>query len=60
MTFDFRSGWKALEESLSEVLKRFSVNNLKSGNFGTLVRIFLDRQSELKASVETNRQAILP
>ena len=49
-----RSDWKELEESAEELLKRFAINNLKSGNFGSLVQIFLTRCGELQTSLEAD------
>ena len=50
-----KSGWIELESIMDESLRRFAVNNLKSGNFGALVQIFLTRSAELESSLETNR-----
>jgi hypothetical protein len=52
--FAFRLEWQELEETLEETLKRFVTNNLKSGNLGALVQIFLWRAGELKAAIDEN------
>ncbi|XP_052084665.1 dymeclin-like [Mytilus californianus] len=43
---------KLLEESTVSVCKNLAINNAKSGNFGSLVRNFLVRATELKASAQ--------
>lgn len=43
---------KLLEESTSAVCKNLAINNARSGNFGSLVRNFLVRATELKASAQ--------
>ncbi|KAJ8311402.1 hypothetical protein KUTeg_010757 [Tegillarca granosa] len=43
---------KLLEESTSGLCKNFAIHNCKSGNFGALVRNFLVRATELKASAQ--------
>ncbi|XP_063437698.1 dymeclin-like [Mytilus trossulus] len=43
---------KLLEESTVSVCKNLAINNAKSGNFGSLVRTFLVRATELKASAQ--------
>ncbi len=55
----FRSEWKQLEENCEDLLKRLSVNNLKSGNFGSLIDVFLARQAELAPSLETDEYGSL-
>ena len=47
-----------MEDALETPLKRFCTNNLKSGNFGALVEVFLARKEELSASLEADRQAL--
>ena len=49
-----RLEWRQLEAALDELLKRFMLNNLKSGNFGVLLQIFLQKQRELQDSVMTD------
>lgn len=46
------SDGKLLEESTSSICKGVAINNCKSGNFGALIRNFLVRATELKASVQ--------
>ncbi|KAI0209934.1 Dymeclin [Lamellibrachia satsuma] len=41
---------RLLEESTSIICKNFAINNCQTGNFGSLIRVFLGRASELKAS----------
>ena len=41
-----------LEESTVGICKNFVVNNCQTGNFGSLVRVFLTRSAELKTSVQ--------
>lgn len=48
----FSSDGKLLEESTSSICKGVAINNCKSGNFGALIRNFLVRATELKASVQ--------
>ena len=52
----FRLEWRRLEEVVETPLKRFCTNNLKSGNFGSLVDVFLARKEELTASLEADRR----
>lgn len=47
-----RSEWHQLEDLMEELLRRFAVNNLKTGNLGSLIQIFLSRQRELRSSLE--------
>ena len=42
-----------MESTLEELLKRLALNNFKSGNFGVLIQIFLQKQKELEDSVKT-------
>ncbi|KAL4216561.1 hypothetical protein ACF0H5_024284 [Mactra antiquata] len=44
---------KLLEESTALTCKNLAINNCKTGNFGALIRTFLVRCTELKASTET-------
>uniref|UniRef100_K1PRE0 Dymeclin n=1 Tax=Magallana gigas TaxID=29159 RepID=K1PRE0_MAGGI len=46
------SDGKLLEESTSSICKGVAINNCRSGNFGALIRNFLVRATELKASVQ--------
>ncbi|KAH3746684.1 dymeclin-like [Dreissena polymorpha] len=46
------SDGKLLEESTSLTCKNLAINNCKTGNFGSLVRTFLIRCTELKASAQ--------
>jgi hypothetical protein len=46
------SDGKLLEESTSSICKSVAIHNCKSGNFGALIRNFLVRATELKASVQ--------
>jgi hypothetical protein len=39
-----------LEESTLVICKNLAINNCQTGNFGSLVRVFLTRATELKAS----------
>ncbi|XP_013418845.1 dymeclin [Lingula anatina] len=43
---------RLLEESISGICKNLAINNFQSGNFGALVRVFLIRAAELKASTQ--------
>ncbi|KAK3095350.1 hypothetical protein FSP39_013559 [Pinctada imbricata] len=43
---------KLLEESTSSICKNLAIHNTKSGNFGALIRNFLVRATELKASAQ--------
>ncbi|XP_013380447.1 dymeclin-like [Lingula anatina] len=43
---------RLLEESISGICKNMAINNFQSGNFGALVRVFLIRAAELKASTQ--------
>ncbi|XP_060608390.1 dymeclin-like isoform X2 [Ruditapes philippinarum] len=47
------SDGKLLEESTALTCKNLAINNCKTGNFGSLIRAFLIRCTELKASTET-------
>ncbi len=49
-----RAEWRHLEEDAEDLLKRFAANNPKSGNFGSLVDIFLSRSAELQSSLESD------
>ena len=40
---------------MEELLRRFTVNNLKTGNLGSLVQVFVARQREMRASLEADR-----
>lgn len=48
----FSSDAKLLEESTALTCKNLAINNCKTGNFGALVRTFLVRCTELKASAQ--------
>lgn len=48
-----RSDWMAFEIEVEELSKRLVANNKKSGNFGSLIDVFISRQSELVSSVES-------
>ena len=50
--FFYSSDGKLLEESTASICKGVAINNCKSGNFGALIRNFLVRTTELKASVQ--------
>ena len=50
--FFYSSDGKLLEESTANICKGVAINNCKSGNFGALIRNFLVRATELKASVQ--------
>lgn len=43
---------RLLEESTVTICKNFAINNCQTGNFGSLVRVFLTRATELKSSNE--------
>ena len=43
--------WKNFEQNIEELQKRFLISNLKTGNFVSLLKVFLLRHSELKDSV---------
>jgi len=43
--------WKTFEQNIEELQKRFLLSNLKTGNFVSLLRVFLLRHTELKDSV---------
>ncbi|CAE1315788.1 DYM [Acanthosepion pharaonis] len=43
---------RLLEESTSSICKNLALNNCRTGNFGALVRNFLVRATELKASTQ--------
>ncbi|XP_074661228.1 dymeclin-like [Tubulanus polymorphus] len=47
------SDMRLLEESTMGICKNFAINNCRTGNFGSLVRVFLRRAAELKASAQT-------
>ena len=44
---------RLLEESVVGVCKNLTQNNLETGNFGALIRVFFRRASELKASSQS-------
>ena len=50
--FFYSSDGKLLEESTASICKGVAINNCKSGNFGAVIRNFLVRATELKASVQ--------
>ncbi|XP_014782112.1 dymeclin [Octopus bimaculoides] len=43
---------RLLEESTSSICKNLAINNFQTGNFGALVRNFIVRATELKASTQ--------
>lgn len=43
---------RLLEEQTSLICKNFAVNNCRTGNFGSLTRVFILRATELKASAQ--------
>jgi hypothetical protein len=43
-----------LEESTVMICKNFVVNNCQTGNFGSLVRVFLTRANELQMAAQCN------
>nr|CAD7586627.1 unnamed protein product [Timema genevievae] len=45
---------KALDERIEGLCRQLMVNNLQSGNFGSLLHVFLTRASELLASAQTD------
>ncbi|XP_064644875.1 dymeclin-like isoform X2 [Lineus longissimus] len=49
-----RSDNRLLEESTLSICKTLAINNCRTGNFGALVRVYLRRAAELKASVQTS------
>ena len=44
-----------IEKELSFLLEKFVVNNLRSSNFGSLIRVFLLRSTELHASAQCQK-----
>uniref|UniRef100_A0A8C2XHL3 Dymeclin n=1 Tax=Cyclopterus lumpus TaxID=8103 RepID=A0A8C2XHL3_CYCLU len=50
---------KLLEEAVIPLAKIFIENNPRSGNFGSLVRVFLGRTKELKISTECQDQLFI-
>lgn len=64
LSYNFKSPqtkneWKTFEESIEELLKRFLISNLKTGNFVSLLRVILLRHSELKTSVQTENNLFI-
>ncbi|XP_063217608.1 dymeclin [Bacillus rossius redtenbacheri] len=45
---------RALDERIEGICRQLTVNNLQSGNFGSLLHVFLSRASELLASAQTD------
>jgi len=54
-----KTDWKAFEQSIEELQKRFLISNLKTGNFVSLLRVILLRHSELKNSVLTENSLFI-
>jgi len=54
-----KNEWRAFEASIEELLKRFLISNLKTGNFVSLLRVILLRHSELKTSVQTENNLFI-
>ncbi|MBN3322130.1 DYM protein, partial [Atractosteus spatula] len=50
---------KILEEAITPLAKNLVENNPRTGNFGALVRIFLNRTKELKISTECQDQLFI-
>uniref|UniRef100_W5N140 Dymeclin n=1 Tax=Lepisosteus oculatus TaxID=7918 RepID=W5N140_LEPOC len=50
---------KILEEAITPLAKNLVENNPRTGNFGSLVRIFLNRTKELKISTECQDQLFI-
>ena len=46
---------KKLEEAVAEIFNTFLTNNLETGNLGSLIRVFLLKASDLKASAQLDR-----
>ena len=51
---------KGVEEDVQSLLKKFVVNNLRSGNLGSLIKVFLMRSGELHASAQCQKLVQLP
>ena len=47
---------RLLEESVVGICKNLAKNNLETGNFGALIRVFFRRASELKASSQNEEE----
>ena len=47
---------RLLEESVVGICKTLAKNNLETGNFGALIRVFFRRASELKASSQSEEE----
>ena len=47
---------RLLEESVVGICKNLAKNNLETGNFGALIRVFFRRASELKASSQSEEE----
>ena len=54
-----RSECALFEQSIEELLKRFLLSNLKTGNFASLVQVIALRHSELKNSVLTENRLFI-
>jgi len=54
-----KADWKAFEQSIEELQKRFLISNLKTGNFVSLLRVVLLRHTELKNSVLTENSLFI-
>ncbi len=48
----FSADQRLLEESTASICKNFAINNCRTGNFSALIRVFLTRAAELKASAQ--------
>lgn len=51
--------WKIFDQNIEELLKRFLISNLKTGNFVSLIRVIILRYSELKNSVLTENNLFI-
>ena len=53
----YREDDKKLEEAVADTFNTFLTNNLETGNLGSLIRVFLLKASDLKASAQLDRWA---
>lgn len=57
--FYFSSENEVLDERIQPICRQLLVNNLQSGNVGSLLQVFLSRSKELLASTQTEKYVSL-